>query len=197
MIFLPIGNLIKMAIANRRNEVFDGPDFYPTPSWATLALLSKEKFIGSVHEPCCGSGAISTVLIEAGLSVISSDLYDYGFGVSGIDARELPGPVENIITNTPYNITEAILSHFLMICERKIALLLRLSFLESKRRYPLFSKTPPARVYVFSERLSLCKVGDTVKGGGTISYGWFVWEYPHMSNTILGWIPPGFKNRRK
>lgn len=184
------------AIANRRGESLDGPDFYPTPPWATRALLSKEKFVGTVHEPCCGNGAMALVLAAAGLTVVSSDLYDHGFGACWTDARELAGPVENIVTNTPYNATEAMLARFLAICERKTALLLRLSFLESKRRYPLFAKTPPARVYVFSERLSLCKAGDVVKGGGTISYGWFVWERGHFGGTSLDWIPPGFKNAK-
>lgn len=139
---------------------------------------------------------MALALTEAGLTVISSDLYNHNFGRQR-DAHKLTGPVKNIITNTPYNDTEAMLIHFLKICKRKIALLLRLSFLESKRRYPLFVKNPPTRVYVFSERLSLCKAGDIVKGGGTISYGWFIWERGHFGNTVLDWIPPGFKNGQK
>lgn len=137
---------------------------------------------------------MAIVLAEMGLTVVSSDFHNHGFGAYGTDARDLTGPVENIVTNTPYNDTEAMLTRFLDICERKTALLLRLSFLESKRRYPLFAMNPPARVYVFSERLSLCKAGDVVKGGGTISYGWFVWERGHFGGTRLDWIPPGFKN---
>ena len=186
----------KGAIANRRGESLDGPDFYPTPSWAVRALLSKEKFVGTVHEPCCGNGAIAVSLEEAGLTVIASDLYDHGFGIGCMDARELARPVENIDTNTPYNATEGMLARFLEVCDRKTALLLRLSFLESKRRYSLFAKSPPARLYVFSERLSLCKAGDVVNGGGTISYGWFVWERGHFGSTHLDWIPPGFKNAK-
>lgn len=181
------------AIANRRAAGTDGPDYYPTPAWATRALLSKEQFEGLVHEPCCGAGAISSELSAAGLSVVSSDLFDHGFGQAGVDARTLSGPVENIITNPPYNIASDLLPNFVSICERKTALLLRFSFLESARRYPLFLKYPPARVYVFSERLSMSKAGEVVKGGGTVSYGWFVWERGWNAEPAIRWLPPGLK----
>jgi hypothetical protein len=31
-------------------------------------------------------------------------------------------------------------------------------------------------------------------GGGTISYGWFVWERGWIGETVLRWLPPKFKN---
>lgn len=181
------------AIANRRAADTEGPDFYPTPPWATRALLSRETFDGGAHEPCCGAGAMAGELESNGIPVTASDLYDHGYGTAGLDARNLAGPVQNIITNPPYNIAEQMLVRFLDVCERKVALLLRLSFLESKRRYPLFADRPPSRVYVFSERLSLCKAGDIVKGGGTVSYGWFVWERGYNGEPSLRWLAPGFK----
>jgi len=55
--------------ANRQKD-----DFYPTPPEGTRALLSVERFDGSIWEPACGDGAISRVLIEAGYEVVSSDL---------------------------------------------------------------------------------------------------------------------------
>lgn len=181
------------AIMNRRAANMEGPDFYPTPAWATRALLAVETIRGSVHEPCCGNGAMASVLLENGIVVEASDLFDHGYGRSGLDARTMPGPVENIVTNPPYNIAEDLLLRFHEICERKIAMLLRLSFLESKRRYPLFVNKPPSRVHIFSERLSMSAAGTVVKGGGTISYGWFIWERGYNGPPSLGWIPPGFK----
>ena len=60
-------------------------EFYPTPPEATRALLSVEKFDGSIWEPACGDGAISKVLQKANYSVVSTDLINYGFGESGQD----------------------------------------------------------------------------------------------------------------
>jgi hypothetical protein len=41
-----------------------GPDFYPTPAWATYALIDNEKFSEDIWEPACGDGAMSKVLAE-------------------------------------------------------------------------------------------------------------------------------------
>ena len=134
-----------------------------------------------------------SALERAGLRVVPSDLHDYGCGSSGIDARQLEPPVANIVTNPPYTLAAEMLLHFIAIYSRKIALLLRLSFLESKKRYPLFQAHPPTRVYVFPERLSMAAHGEVVRGGGTISYGWFLWEKGAVGETALRWLPIGFK----
>jgi hypothetical protein len=60
-------------------------EFYPTPPEATRALLSVERFDGSIWEPACGEGAIANVLTSAGHKVVATDLVDYGFAISGID----------------------------------------------------------------------------------------------------------------
>ena len=64
-------------------------DFYATPPEATRALLSVEDFDGLVWEPACGHGAISRVLVNAGYSVVSTDLIDRGYG-SAPRRRETP-----------------------------------------------------------------------------------------------------------
>src|ERR1700681_2680962 len=55
-------------------------DFYATPDWVTEALLRNVQFRGRVWEPCCGTGAITTVLQRHGYSVTSTDITDHGFG---------------------------------------------------------------------------------------------------------------------
>ena len=46
-------------------------DFYPTPPYATNALLDREKFIGNIWECACGNGDMSEVLIKNGYNVYS------------------------------------------------------------------------------------------------------------------------------
>ena len=45
--------------------------FVETPSYVTNALLENETFEGNILEPCCGKGAISKVLKDAGYNVTS------------------------------------------------------------------------------------------------------------------------------
>jgi hypothetical protein len=51
----------------KRFADLDGPDFFPTPRWATFALIDNEKFQGDIWECACGDGAMSEVLEQTGL----------------------------------------------------------------------------------------------------------------------------------
>src|SRR5438105_11086919 len=59
-------------------------DFYATPDWVTEALLRHVQFRGQVWEPCCRTGAITTVLQCRGYGVTSTDITDHGFGTPRI-----------------------------------------------------------------------------------------------------------------
>ena len=175
-----------------------GPDFYPTPRWATQALLDHESFEGTIWEPACGDGAMSEVLRENGLSVMSSDLYDRGYSnclaISGVDFLKSNSTYDNIITNPPYSLAEAFTLHALRQTKEKVALLLRLAFLESARRQKnIFQKTPLARVWVFSERVTFYPKGEERLSGGTTAYAWFVWEHGYEGSPEIKWISLGRK----
>ena len=57
----------------KRFADLDGPDFYPTPPWATLALIDNERFEGRIWEPACGDGTMARVLQGSGQPVDASD----------------------------------------------------------------------------------------------------------------------------
>ena len=142
--------------------------FSPTPAWATHALIDNEKFSGTIWESACGNGAMSRVLEKTGCSVVSSDLYDRGFGETGIDFLTASRRLDNIVTNPPYNSAEGFVRAGVQKATQKFALLLRLAFLEgANRANTIFSKTPPNRVWVFSERITFYPVGAVQKGTGT------------------------------
>src|SRR5262245_24344651 len=161
----------------KRFADLDGPDFFRTPDWATIALLDHETFEGKIWEPACGDGAMATVLASKGNEVIASDLYDRGFGEVGVDFLKSTRIADNIVTNPPYNAAEGFVRVGLRSIRYKFALLLRLAFLEGGNRYrTIFSQTPPARVWVFSERITFYPTGVEQRGTGTTAYAWFVWE---------------------
>lgn len=180
----------------KRFADLDGPDFFPTPAWATHALLANEAFRGSIWECACGDGAMARVLETASRKVISSDLYDRGFGEVGHDFIGTARSADNIITNPPYNCAEAFVRTGTLQAKSKFALLLRLAFLEGAHRAnSLFSKVPPARVWVFSERITFYPKGVERQGTGTTAYAWFVWDKDAPSRTELKWIQPGYKSK--
>ncbi len=178
----------------KRFADLDGPDFYPTPAWATHALIKSEPFAGDIWEPACGDGSMSEVLSETGNRIISSDLYDRGYGEVGVDYLTTQRLAINVITNPPYNAAEGFIAKSLEIVENKFALLLRLAFLEgANRANTIFHKNPPSRVWVFSERITFYPKGAVFAGSGTTAYAWFVWDKAHAGATELAWLKPGFK----
>ncbi|WP_455172423.1 hypothetical protein [Azospirillum largimobile] len=182
--------------ATKRFADLDGPDFYPTPEWATYALIDNEQFSGDIWECACGDGAMSKVLEKAGNPIESSDLYDRGYGEHGHDFLSTDRRHSNIITNPPFNSAEGFVASGLKSAENKFALLLRLAFLEgANRANTIFSNSPPARVWVFSERITFYPKGAKVSGSGTTAYAWFVWDKNHFGNTELKWFKPGYKRR--
>jgi hypothetical protein len=180
----------------KRRADLDGPDFFPTPAWATHALVENERFEGTIWECACGDGAMARVLEEAGYKVRATDLYARGHGETGVDFLKATRKVDNIVTNPPYNVAEAFVAQGLKLARHKFALLLRLAFLEgANRANTIFLETPPARVWIFSERITFYMKGAKQAGSGTTAYAWFVWDRHANGQTELKWFKPGTKAR--
>jgi len=133
------------SIAGRKK--FIPTDTYMTPIDAVYPLLDVEVFSDDVLEPCCGEGAISKVLEKSGFNVKSFDIRrdETIYGDIGVDFLNYKGQHDNIITNPPYMIAEAFARHCLSTATKRVALLLKLTFLESLRRKDFFKTHPPAR----------------------------------------------------
>jgi len=180
----------------KRSADLDGPDFFPTPRWATFALIDNENFSGDIWESACGDGTMSRVLAETGCTVPSTDLYERGYGEPGHDFLRASRRANNIVTNPPYNCAEGFVASGVKLADRKFALLLRLAFLEgANRANTIFARIPPSRVWVFSERITFYMKGATQAGSGTTAYAWFVWDKDAPSGTELKWFKPGYKAR--
>ena len=147
-------------------------DYYATPAATTRALLSVESFDGDIWEPACGEGHISKELKRAGYYV------DFL-----LEHRRC----DNIVTNPPYKNALDFVAHATFLAERKVAMLLKLSFLEGVERATFFENKPPARVWVFKRRQALMKNG-VASGAGMMTFAWFVWEAGHDGAPVVGWI---------
>ena len=180
----------------KRLADLDGPDFYPTPRWATFALIENEAFKGGIWECACGDGAMSNVLAETENRVESSDLYNRGFGEIGHDFLKTKRRARNIVTNPPYHSAEGFVAIALKRAEDRFALLVRLAFLEgANRARTIFRRHPPSRVWVFSERITFYPKNAPRAGSGTTAYAWLVWDKDHVGPAELNWFRPGYKAR--
>ena len=180
--------------ANERQQ----HDFYATEPKALQLLLHEETFATKIWECACGQGHLSKVLEKAGYSVLSTDIVYRGFGspeaVDFLDYRDEASFDGDIITNPPYKFALEFVQQALRVVKPhcKVAMFLKLTFLEEKKRKRFFSSHPPKTVYVSSSRLLCAKNGEFGKmiagGGSAVAYAWFVWKKGYKGDTVIKWI---------
>lgn len=184
-----------LGASNHTDKERQKHDYYATEPKAIELLLEVEEFSDRIWECACGEGHLSKVLVERGYNVRSTDLIDRGYGEGGVDFLTQSEPFDgDIITNPPYKYaTEFVYKALDLIPEgRKVAMFLKLQFLEGKKRKELFLKHPPKVIYVSSSRLLCAKNGEFEQmragGGSAVAYAWFVWVKGFKGDTIVKWI---------
>lgn len=183
----------------QRIEPSNAPDDFPTPPWATRALL--EHVIGktdklsrmSCLEPACGAGHMAKVLNEYFENVQSSDINYYGYGAV---ADFITKPFEReafdwVITNPPFRLGEEFIIKSLNIARVGVAILARTVFIESIGRYErIFKQQPLTKFAQFCERVPMVRGRLDKKATTATGYAWLVWEKSYENEPKLVWIPP-------
>lgn len=174
------------AVMESRAEAHDSLDDFPTPAWATRALMehvilpilsenagtpttpipidiirAKAKQLWTAREPCANRGYMVRPLQEYFVDVIASDIFDYGQGYK-VEDYLFPGPMpvaQFIIFNPPFRLgLQFIHKAFDTPCWAGVAAIVRTAFLESEERYThLFKENPPTVVAQFVERVIMTK----------------------------------------
>lgn len=170
-------------------------DFYATHPIAAEWLLKLEHFNQNIWEPACGEKHLSRVFEDAGYNVRSSDLIDR-CGNETLDflSDDVVTWNGDIITNPPYKFAVEFINKALSIIPNgnKVAMFLKVQFLEGKSRKELFEKFPPHVVYISSSRIMCAKNGDFQAlqqgGGSAVAYAWFLWEKGYKGDTIIKWF---------
>lgn len=180
-----------MSSAASKPQNREAEDFYATPVSVVRQLLAVEAFEGSIWEPCCGNGAISTVLEAASYSVVSTDLMDRGYGCPFIDfLMETRTLGANIVTNPPFADAPAFVRKALALCGGKVAFLLKLGFLEGPTKQDLHRRL--SRVWVIRRRVTFLKGGRehtrSQGKGGIHTYAWFIFDPSHTGAPTIGWL---------
>ena len=94
---------------------------------------------------------------------------------------------DNIITNPPFKNALEFAEKAVELARHKVALLLKLSFLEGVARRDFFRRYPPEKVWVFSQRQALMKNGEAYSGG-MLALAWFIWSKGNIESPTIGWI---------
>ncbi len=174
--------------AKKRSEL----DYYGTDPKTIDSLLRRETFSHTVWEPCAGHHNIVNRLVESGYEVRASDIINYdGHAHEILDFLTNTSSWEHdIVTNPPFCLAEEFVLKSLETMREgsKLALLLRLQFLEGTRRYEsIFRENPPCRVYVFPSR-QVCSKTDDFTEGSAIAFAWFIWEKGFKGSPEIKWI---------
>lgn len=148
-------------------------DFFPTEPRFVDALLAHEKFRGKIFEPACGEGDISDRLRLRSHSVVSSDLFDRGYGQVGRDFLKSKRIIDNIVTNPPFILFDAFFHQAWKLAKHKIAFVSGLPNLASSqsRARAIWMQFPPTKIIVCLNKMF-------VRGSGTsiFNHCWIVWD---------------------
>lgn len=194
----------KALMVTRRSSYDEHLDDFPTPPWATRALLRyvmpsiriKNKL---VDEPACGRGHMVKVLRESGANVWGSDIFDYG-GLQDdmldyLDERSSRAPCDLVISNPPFKLAQRFVERALGHTRLGVAMILRTLWIDTgDKRYEFVNKNPPNLVMVYAGRMDAARGKILRSNSSFMSHSVFWWD--HRARLIsgqrpaLGWIPP-------
>ena len=193
--------MLKCITSDNMNKVFGKTptggrqenDYYATEPIAVKLLLNQEKFDCNIWECASGQNHIADVLKKYGYNVRTSDIVKRTPTTEKMDfLRTRMKWNGDIITNPPFSYAQEFIDKALSLVGEghKVAMFLRLQFLEGISRYEtLFKNNPPKTVYVASRRIKCGKDGDFNSSMSSImSLSWFVWEKGFKGKPEIDWI---------
>ena len=167
-------------------------DYYATEPLATELLLKLESFNNNIWECACGENHIVNVLRREGYNVKASDLIKRVDNIEQLDFLKCNEKFNgDIITNPPYKYATEFIYKALDLVEEgsKVAMFLKIQFLEGKKRKELFINHPPKTVYVSSSRLGCAKNGEFEKHSTrAMAFAWYIWQKGYQGETTLRWF---------
>lgn len=176
-------------------------DYYATSPIATRMLLEKEKFSPNIWECASGGDHIVKVLKEAGYNVWATDIVDRTGHTEILDFLTSDVKFDgDIITNPPYSMAQTFVEKALdsVTDGHKVAMYLRLLFLEGKKRQKLYRQRNLKTVYVAAARMGCGADGkfydqEHEYEAGSVAFAWFVWEKGYEGDPVIKWFNNEFE----
>lgn len=180
-------------------------DYYATETKSTIDLLKNCHINpnGTFLEPSVGGGHIVEAIKEyygdnVNIDIDMYDIVDRGYKGTVIQdflTLNANKKYDNIIANPPYKLATDFVYKGLQLLNTKgkMAMFLKIQFLEGVKRKKLFEEYPPKQVLVFSKRQNPLRNGQEVDENGkpwssTMCFAWFVWEEGFSGETTIKWI---------
>ena len=170
---------------------------YETPVWAAEGILELEDIGPRVVDPCCGPGVLTRAAQARGLTVTATDLYDWGFGLVGVDFLAMAyAPVYQaggdftVFMNPPFSKACEFVEHAFALGARKVVCFQRFAWYESVVRREFWDDMPLSRIWLCGNRASCWRVDISEEerkksGGSTTAHAWFIFEPGHVGNPIV------------
>lgn len=190
----------KLAGGNPKNQRVED-DFYATNPKAVEMLMNTYEFNnGSFLEPCVGNGSIAKVIHKEfpNSKIIGVDIVDRGYPntiISDFLKYQTDERFDNIVTNPPYSLGKEFVEKGMELLKPngKMAMFLKVQFLEGKKRVDMFKQFPPRYIYVFTKRMATWNNGQPLDANGkrwatTMCHAWFVWEKGYMGEPVVRWL---------
>lgn len=187
------------AVMQQRIEPHDSLGDFPTPPWATRALLAELEKRDLIHptstarEPCANRGFMVRPLEEFFSAVDALDIHDYGAGyrqddyLFGGDLME----VDWTFMNPPFRLAQQFIAKAMRESATDVAALVRSAFIEGVDRYhTLYAPDPPDYQFQYAERVPMVKGRYDPKASTATSYCWLIWLRHGIGDTRLRWIAP-------
>ena len=140
-------------------------------------------------------GHVSEILKRSGYEVVSADIVQRDYSGQDYTADFLSDGLKwagDIITNPPYKYAAEFVEHALDVIDdgHKVAMFLKLTFLEGEKRRALFQQNPPRKIYVFTKRINCALNGEEkfFNASSAVCYAWFVWEKGSREKPVIDWI---------
>lgn len=175
-------------------------DAYYTPHKLACACVRATPLAPSdlVLEPSCGDGAFLSALQDIapqGVRLAAMELNESAKGlqfpgleyaINGDFTKTLIRRGQQpdwVVGNPPYLHAEEHVRRALKIAKKGVGFLLRLAFLESKKREDFWMQYPCSDIHVLSQRPSF--VGG---GADMAAYAWFVWKKEKPEHTKMHFL---------
>lgn len=193
-------------------------DYYSTPIEEVtniLNILNIDFENSIILEPSCGGGHMMQGILNYlenkkitcglyGTDVMERDFsnekiklscsfgekYDF-LGDNYLENLTFPKEIDYIIMNPPYATLEPHIMRALGIAKKGVLVLCRLQVLEGQSRYNnIFSDITPSDCYVYVDRITCYKNGDTTQKMASVqAYCWLWFDFTKETNTTqLHWI---------
>lgn len=191
---------VTLGASNHTDRPRQEHDYYATEPVAIDMLEQTgffDKSMQRIWEPACGGGHLAQAMQDKGYEVYATDLYDRGYknqdayNVDFLNSNFIPPEsIDAIVTNPPYKYAQEFIEKALRLGVNKVAMFLKLTFLEGQRRQALFKATPPHYVAVCVNRVQCAYNGDPemFKQSSAACYAWFIWEQGYQGNPEILWI---------